>query len=205
MRGSLSEELPPASNRVSKDPRVSLGPLSPSGHPDQSRRGLATSVMHPVCGMGRIEAAAPGSRAGRHPGPGSELPPLHARCRAEVLCGCGRCCPWLGTQQPSGPDSQKEGANPCLLQGRGEARLRSLPGAGAGCGQVCGELCQATQPQRLPQTPSVPAVHQTGACRTCGLFEEGDTLMPTSQMQHRGPESWSDMAQDGTAVTGHGW
>lgn len=88
---------------------------------------------------------------------------------------------------------------------RAEARLCSLPGAGAGCGQVCGELCQATQPQRLPQTPSVPAVHQTGACRTCGLFEEGDALMPTSQMQHRGPESWSDMAQDGTAVTRHGW
>lgn len=33
---------------------------------------------------------------------GHELPPPHARCCVEVLRGLGRCCPWLGAQQPSG-------------------------------------------------------------------------------------------------------
>lgn len=126
MRGSLSEELPPASNRVSKDPRVSLGPLSPSGHPDQSRRWLATSVMRRVCGMGRIEAAAPGSRAGRHPGPGSELPRL---CTPGAV---RRCCVGVEGVAPGwGPSShlgltarRREPTRACC---RAEARRGSVP------------------------------------------------------------------------------
>ena len=41
------------------------------------------------------------SLAGKHPRLRGELLPPHARCFRGVR-GFGRCCPWLGAQQPSG-------------------------------------------------------------------------------------------------------
>lgn len=62
----------------------------------------------------------------------------------------------------------------------------ALPGAGAGCGQVCEELCQVTRPWRLPRAASVPAVHQAcaEAHRACDPFKAGHVLIPTFHSDH---------------------
>lgn len=115
-------------------------------------------MMRSVRAVGRIEATALGSQAGRHPRLGSELPPLHARCCTGVPCGRERCYLWPGTQKCLGPDSQKEGAKPCLLHGRGEALFPP---------QSWGRLQPGWRGGEFARPPSLSSSRRCPACLLC--------------------------------------
>lgn len=82
-----------------------LDPFPLQAHLDQSHRWLMPQRCVPS-----VKWAEPGRFPTPCPSPspwkvcplGHELPPPHARCCTEVLCGFGRCCSWLVAQQPSG-------------------------------------------------------------------------------------------------------